>query len=337
MATIKDIAQVAGVSKAAVSYAFNGSNKISETTREKILKIASELNYTPNRNAQRLRAKQTKRIGLFLPFFSGSYYMYLCESIFRMLQLSEYKLEIYTSSVNTVSEQIAEVIGAGIDAAIVQYSFHSSSDFDKFISATQKSGIPVVCLTNDRVFDKCSCVVMDNERCLSQTVDYLIETGHRKIMYFGNGLNYDESKRFLGFSKAMTRHDLTPLHMEFLGTDPCEWAGYQTIHDKFPQLTEIPDAICCENDLLAIGCIRALRSFGYKIPNDISITGFDNLIPSQLFDTKLTTVKNPIERIGRLAAEEALRLIDNEAKGKIIVVDSELVKGETVAVRSIKE
>lgn len=118
MVTIEQIAKRAGVSKTTVSYAFSGSKKISAETREKILSIADEMNYVPNRNAQLLRRERTFKIGLFLTSFSGSYFMYLVESINTTLDLLGYRLEIHILRGN-IHEKICDIAGSNVDAAII--------------------------------------------------------------------------------------------------------------------------------------------------------------------------------------------------------------------------
>lgn len=334
MVTIEMVAKRAGVSKAAVSYAFSGSKKISADTRNRILQIAAEMNYVPNRNAQLLRKEKCKRIGLFIPRFSGSYYMYLVESISMSLDALGYQLEVNIMNGST-QDRIRDIVGANIDAAIIHAPFDEEEAYDKLVSIMEDKGIPMVFFITEPRGERCSGVMMDNFTAFSSMADYLIETGHKKIIYIGGSTNYEEIKRFEGFEATMKRHGIKILDKwDYIGDDPCEWVGYQVVRAKFPQLSERPDAFCCANDPLAIGCIKALNSFGYTIPKDISVTGYDNLIPAQLFEMKLTTLCNHVSRMGKIAAEEAIRLMNPKEKGQKIIIDSELVKGETVAVRA---
>lgn len=333
MVTIDMVAKRAGVSKAAVSYAFSGSHKISEDTRVRILQIAAEMNYVPNRNAQLLRREKSKHIGLFIPRFSGSYYMYLAESLSMTLDSLGYQLEIHILRGST-QERICEIAGSNIDAAIINDPFNNSESFERLAKIMGDRDIPMVFFASEAVNERCSSVMMDNSTAFSWMADYLIETGHKKIIFIGGCTNFEERKRFEGFEASMKSHGMPIFDKwDYIGDDPCEWVGYQVVRAKFPQLTEKPDAFCCANDPLAIGCIKALNSFGYTVPKDVSVTGFDNLIPAQLFEMKLTTLSNQVTRMGKIAAEEAVRLLRSGEKGNTIITDSELIKGETVAVR----
>ncbi len=334
MITMDIIAKKAGVSKAAVSYAFSGSSKISKETREHILKIADEYNYVPNRSAQLLRRNKSRRIGLFIPRFSGSYYMYLIESIYMFLNSLDYQLDVHILR-GDINDRINDIAGAVVDAAIVQEPFNDASAALKKLSGIMKERqIPLVFLGCKKVCDYASYINMNNTAAISEITDYLIATGHKKIIFIGNIYATDDYERYNGFMQSMGHNKIPIMDIwKYKDDDPNEWAGYQLVKSKFPNLKENPDAFCCSNDPLAIGCIKALLSFGYSVPKDISVTGFDNLIPANLFDQKLTTFSNPVSKIGKIAAEEAVRRIEQGEKNNVIVVDSEFVKGDTVAVR----
>ena len=335
MLTINDVAKAAGVSKATVSYALNGSDKISEATKARILEIAAEMNFVPNKNARILRKGKSMKVGLFIPFFSGSFYMYMIESMYQALRICGYNMEIHILK-NMGAELISEIAGSNIDAAVVHHPF-SVEEADSLVQVMSEKNIPVVFTEFEKVYSKASCVVTDNIGGITKIVEFLISTGHKKIAYFGGRQNYDEKKRHEAYRDVMEKHGL-PIDDEwqYSGDDPSEWAGYQATRSQYSLLKELPDAICCANDPLAIGCIHALESFGHRIPKDISVTGFDNLIPAKLFEIKLTTIQNPISRMAQLAASEALRLLNPEETGKLTLVEVEFIKGDSTAIRITK-
>ena len=309
MLTINDVAKAAEVSKATVSYALNGSDKISEATKERIIKIAAEMNFVPNRNAHILGKGKSMKVGQFVPFFSGSYYMYMTESMSQALRICDYNMEIHILK-DMGANLISEIAGSNIDAAVVHHHF-SLEEADALIRIMSERNLPIVFTEFEKVYPKASCIVTDNTGGIIQMVEYLISTGHKKIAYFGGRQNYDEKKRHEAYIDTMEKYGLPVMDQwQYSGDDPSEWVGYHAVRSQYPLLKELPDAICCANDTLAIGCIHALESFGHKIPKDISITGFDNLIPAKLSEIKLTTIQNPISRVAQLAASEALRLLN---------------------------
>lgn len=332
MVTIKDIAKKAGVTPATVSYALNNKGSVSEAMRQKILAVAEEMHYIPNRNAQFLREKNSKTIGLFVSFFSGSFFMYLTESISHALKLIGYDLEVHITS-KSGTELAAKIASANIEAAVVLHYNCTAEDADMIISLTGEKGIPLIFLDRELCGKGYSSIVIDNANGIYQEVEYLFETGHRKIAYLKGEDGYDGKKRYEGYKHAMSLLKL-PINDEwqFQSGGLTEWSGFQAIKAAFTNIMELPEAICCENDCLALGCIEALKTYGLYVPQDISVTGFDNLIPAQLADIKLTTVQNPITKMARMAVDEAMRLMNN-TQGRIIFAEIQFIKKESCAIR----
>ena len=332
MVTIKDIAKKTGVSVATVSYALNNNGSISDAMRKKILSVAEEMHYIPNRNAQFLKEKNSKTIGLFVSFFSGSFFMYLTESMSHALKLIGYDLEVHITS-KSGTELAAKIASANIDAAIVLHYNCTQADADMIVSLMKEKGIPIIFLDRELCGKGYSSIVIDNANGIHQEVEYLFETGHTKIAYLKGENGYDGDKRYEGYKHAMNLLKL-PLREEwqFYAGGLTEWSGYQAIKAVFSNMQELPDAICCENDCLALGCIEALKSYGFYVPQDISITGFDNLIPAQLADISLTTIQNPISKMARMAVDEAIRLMSN-CQGRVIFAEIQFIKKDSCAIR----
>lgn len=337
MVTISEVAKAAGVSKAAVSYALSGSKKVSEKTRERILSVAAELNYIPNKNAIILRNGKTNKAGLFVPYFMGSYFMYLTESVSKACELEGYNLDVHIVKCQTPQDMMSEILYSDFDISIVLYTFNES-DENYLVESLYQKGKSIVFLWNTNRYVHASSIAINNVDNFITMADYLYETGHRKIVYLGGFKNMDEIKRYEGLKKGLENHDIEIFNVwDYTDTDPNEWVGFHITKANCQKIVELPDAICCANDPLAIGCIKALKTFGYNVPRDISVTGFDNLIPAKLCNYKLTTMNNPVSELGKLAVEEAIRLLNPEEKGKIIMIDSKLSKGETVAIRAINK
>lgn len=332
MVTIKDIAKKAGVTPATVSYALNNKGSISDTMRKKILDVANELHYIPNRNAQLLKDRNSKTFGLFVSFFSGSFFMYLTESLSHALKLIGYNLEVHIIPEGG-TDLLSKVASANVDAALVLHYNCSDEDADILISVSKEKKMPLLFLDREICGEGYSSIVMDNANGIYQEVEMLFETGHKKIAYLIGEDGYDGKKRYEGYKRAMNTFEL-PINesWQLYAGGLSEWSGFQTIKAAFASIEEIPDAICCENDCLALGCIEALKTYGLYVPQDISVTGFDNLIPAQLADIKLTTVQNPIAKMARMAVDEAIRLMSNN-QGRVIFAEIQFVKKESCAIR----
>lgn len=333
MVTIKDIAEKAGVSISTVSHALNETGNISAETRARIKEIAMELNYIPNMNAKLMRGKRTKTIGLFVSFFSGSFFMYLTESIYHFLRMRDYDLEVHIMKEGG-DALISKILSSNIDGAIILHYNFDNDDAERLNKLGAKKEIPLVYLDRENIDEKSSCVVIENEVGITHVVEHLVETGHKKIAYLRGETCYDEIKRYEAYLKTMER-----LHLEirsewqFNAMEFTEWAGYHYMKSVIPTLSEMPDAICCANDCLAIGCIKALQSFGFQVPNDVSVTGFDNLIPAMLSEILLTTVQYPVSRMGQLAVSEIFRLMKPDEKGKLLWTETKFIKQDSTTIR----
>ncbi len=333
MVTIKDLAKQAGVSIATVSHALNETGNISAETRKLIQNLALEMNYIPNINAKLMRRKQTKTVGLFVSFFSGSFFMYLTESIYHFLRIRDYDLELHIMKEGG-DNLISKLLSSNIDAAILLHYNFDDKDAMRINDLVAKENMPLVYLDRETTADKSSCVVIDNAVGIKHIVEHLAETGHKKIAYLRGENCYDDRKRYEAYCEAMSR-----LHLEirsewqFDAMEFTEWASYHYMKSTIPSLTEFPDAICCANDCLAIGCIKALQSFGYQVPNDISVTGFDNLMPAMLSDIPLTTVQYPVSRMGQLAVSETFRLMEPGEKGKLLWTETKFIKQDSTMLR----
>lgn len=333
MATIKDIAKQAGVSISTVSYALNGTGNIRPETQERIRRIACEMNYIPNINAKLLKVRQTKTVGLFLSFFSGSFFLYLTESICQSLSMRDYDLQLHIAKEGGES-LISKILSANVDAAILLHYHLSEQDAKRLNRTMADNHMPLVYLDRETVDDKTSCIVTENGKGIEQVVQYLAETGHRRIAYLRGEDCYDDIKRYEAYLSAMKRLGLEVRpYWQFNATEFTEWAGYQFMKSVLPTLSDMPDAICCANDCLAVGCIKALQSFGYTVPQDVSVTGYDNLIPAMLSDIPLTTVQYPVVRMGQMAVNEVFRLMEPEQTGKLLWAESTFIKKDSTAIR----
>lgn len=333
MATIKDIAKKAGVSISTVSYALNGTGNIRPETQQRIQQIAYEMNYIPNINAKLLKVRQTKSVGLFVSFFSGSFFLYLTESICQSLSMHDYDLQVHIVKEGG-DALISKILSANIDAAVLLHYHFDERDAGVLNRAMAENRMPLVYLDRESIDDKTSCVVTENAKGITQAVQYLADTGHQRIAYVRGENCYDDVKRYEAYLAAMEQNHLAVRpEWQFNTTDFTEWAGYQFMKSAIPALTEMPDAICCANDCLAIGCVKALQSFGYTVPQDISVTGFDNLIPAMLSELPLTTVQYPVVRMGQMAVSEIFRLMEPDQKGRLLWAETAFIKRDSTAIR----
>lgn len=321
MANMRDIARAANVSVSTVSYAFNRNPNISAATKQKVFSAAEALGYTAH--LKRNKASQRRSsIGLFLASFEGSYYHWMAE------EMTAYVHEKYSRSLSifinykiNCREFVSLLRSSGVESAIILHCLVT----DEWIYKLKDCGIPLVFLDREITDDKISSVLTSNYQDMCMQIEYLIRTGHKRIAFIRGSYNYDDKQRYRAYVDTMKKHGLP------VDNTMTAWGdfNYFTIKQQFstyyPNFSNIPDAICCSNDNMAVACIEFFERIGLSIPEDISICGFDDLYYSSVSKIPLTTVKNPIREISKKAVDEAVRLLDEKARGKCEFVSSKLI------------
>lgn len=317
--TIKDVAREAGVSIATVSNALNGSDVVQPKTREHVLDVAKRLNYIPNVNGRQLRAARTHNIGLFVTSMTGSYYADMADSIHYVCQKYGYELQIFIMDEN--KSPLPRLQSQSIDGAIMM--FGRLSDAEK--KQLMKSTIPIVFMDQETAGRNISSVIYESFEHGRKAAEYLLGLGHRNLMHiFGVPNNYDSIQRLAGFEAAL-REAGVPLRKENILSGRFERAAaYRSMHRFLQEGYPLPDAVFAANDLSALGCIEALKEYGVKVPEDISVMGCDDNILARYVTPGLTTIRTHMEDLGVEAAREVFRLIA-EKEGKIIRLPGDII------------
>jgi LacI family transcriptional regulator len=301
VAGIKDIAKRAGVSISTVSYALNGSPKVTEETAAKILAIAKELNYVPNAAARSLKKRETKIIGVFLTNYGGAFYGQLLQGIQDALSSKGYEM-IVCSGVQShrfIPERM-------IDGAIVLDFMFSSEELIKHAEAGHK----IVVMDRELDHPNINQVLLHNTSGATLAIDYLIEKGHRKIYAVsGPEGSYDASQRIGAVRQAVNRYAEIEYH-EIAG-DFNKPAGELAAEQIVSEYTE-PVAVFCLNDEMAIGMYNYLAKTKYEVGKHIHIIGFDNIELTQYTQPRLATIDYSERKWGAVSAEHLLNLIAKE-------------------------
>ncbi|MBY8913784.1 LacI family transcriptional regulator [Bacillus sp. YC2] len=306
MVTIKDIAKLANVSHTTVSRALNGSPYIKEHTKKKILKLAAQLNYTPNVNAKSLAMQKSHTIGLFFTSITnGTSHSFFSDTIKGVNRVISEEYNLFVRGIDDL-KSYDTINPMRYDGIILM----SQSDTDNsFIYHIREKNIPLVVLNRD-IDDRSITNILSNDKEGSmQAVDCLIENGHRDIAIIEGKEGFKSSQqRKEGYLSSLIRHHV-PIKQEYSvkGRYDME-SGYQAM-EKLMSLQSPPSAVFCSNDDMAIGAMNAIFAIGMQVPKDISIIGFDDIGISQYMTPRLSTVKRPVENISKLGAEKILALI----------------------------
>ncbi|WP_050182208.1 LacI family DNA-binding transcriptional regulator [Domibacillus robiginosus] len=329
MVTIKDIAKLANVSHTTVSRALNNSVLIKEDTRKKILDLAAQLNYIPNYSAKSLVLKKSYTIGLFFTSISnGTSPSFFVDTVKGVNSVISEEFNLFVRGIDDYKDY-ASITKLRFDGIILM----SQSEVDStFIYHVLQQNIPLVVL-NRQVEEQKLINILSNDREGSyQAVEYLIKNGHRKIALIKGIKGFKSSvEREEGYMEALIDYQI-PLERSYIECGSYDMpSGYEAM-ERLLTCPNPPTAVFCSNDDMAIGAMNAIFASNLKVPDHISVVGFDDIGFSQYTTPHLTTVKRPIEQISVQGAKKLLALIESSAKtGEQIFVNTELMIRDSVS------
>ncbi|MFO8042474.1 MAG: LacI family DNA-binding transcriptional regulator [Alkalispirochaeta sp.] len=305
MATLKDVAQKAGVSEGTASMVINGKAGPKNKTRELVLQAARELKYVPNSAARNLAKRESTTVGLVVtdienPFF-GSITRYVNHFLGRQEQ--SMILSVSNDDAKTEDSILANFIQQGVRAIIVAPTQLSRRDTSTFANV-HDHGIPIVFISSYYEGFAAPRVLTDYSQGSFELTNYLIDTGHSNIRFL---VSHDikapiAKERIDGFLRAHNHHSITPHNRAI---HRCPHPDYESGYREARRVLEDgkPDAIIAINDVMALGAKRAIKEHGLSVPDDISVAGYDDVVFSSLSEIPLTTVRQNIPEIARAAVD----------------------------------
>lgn len=314
MVRLKDIAQLANVSIMTVSKALRDEPDVSEATRARIKKLALDLGYVPNTSAQGLRTNTTKLLGLVIPSTLNPIYARILAAIEERTHEAGYDLLIAQTQNKPDREDacLRRLLARRVDGLLITpvYRFEAEARIYQEITARK---IPSVLLGPPAPFCKNFPSIETQELGGSYlATKHLLELGHKKIAYLtGPPAAPWAHERFEGYRRALREAGLEP-------DDKFVFQAGSTIEDGVRATLQMvnegcqPTAVQAVSDLVAIGCAETLMQQGMKIPEDISLVGFGNILTAEYFRVPLTTVRQPKHRLGVAAVEALMKLIRKE-------------------------
>lgn len=316
-ATLKQIAEKAEVSQAAVSLALNHKPGVSRSTREKILKIAHELDYGARKrgliDSNRIATIRFLKIAMHGHTVNHDHDVFIVDYIDGLTQgARDNSLNLEVESFDHVSaaEVAASVAHSNLQGVVVLGTELSRAD----IQAIGQISVPVVFLDTFHDYLDFDFVDMNNIDSVYKIVNYLANNGHKDIGLVRSGVGTRNFQlRDEGFHRAMSSLSLRPKTSHIYTVDSTYDGAYRDMLNYLERRPALPTALFCVNDIIAYGCIKALRECGYQIPADVSVVGFDDLPLSSLMEPPLTTMQVSKREIGRLAIN---RLAGRNSRGK---------------------
>lgn len=336
-ATVREVAERAGVSAATVSLVLNGKGGISEETRTRVLLAAADLNYA----ARPAKAPAAGKVGTlrFLKIAKHGHTVnrdhntFISDYIDGMSQQAAacgYKLEVVSHEGKPIEDIVASLRGTTLSGLVVLGTELTESDVKLF----EAISVPFVII--DTFFDllECNFVNMNNKDAVFKILAHFVERGFRNIGFIASNvetINFDLRRE--AFIQGMKHLGLAFSSPDIVSVDSTYEGAYQDMLAKLRAGLVVPDCYVCTNDIITYGCIKALREFDVRIPRDLSIIGFDNLPMSATMDPPLTTIDVSKRKIGNLAITVLAEQIRSQASGPAvkILVGAELVLRESVA------
>jgi LacI family purine nucleotide synthesis repressor len=322
--TIKDIARRANVSPATVSNALNDVPIVNKDTKERVLKIAKEMNYIPNIAGRMLKMSSTKTWGFVTSTLSGPYMFRLVDAMQRECELQGYSLNIiYSRDVQVIKENMLGGIWDGA-AVLVGLDLLDEDDLDLFKS-TEK---PFVFL--DRLIDQgnLKSLIFNSYETAYDLCQYLIRRDCKNVLFIvGSRDHKDSIDRLNACKECLKDNGLTLKDENIIFGDYRENITYERVKEYFSKNHNANniDCIIASNDSSAIGAIHALKELGYRVPEDISVSGFDDIDLASFLNPSLTTVSNPIDLQGHKAIQMLKQMYERR-----IEVKSEVLKGKCI-------
>ncbi|GIP49731.1 LacI family transcriptional regulator [Paenibacillus sp. J53TS2] len=328
--TIYDIAQFTGFSPTTVSKVFNGYSDVSEKTRRKILDAADELGYVPNAHARSLTTKRSWMIGVLFIEPSGAgilhpYFGGVIEGFKQVATSKGYDLMFISKDIGGKRSGYLEHCKIrGIDGVVVVLPDASDPYFQELL----ESKIPCVLL--DQKSTVKSTVYSDNAEGVRKAVSYLHSIGHRKIAHIGGGPTFAGEQRLNGYIQAMEELGLTinPQHVVQGSYDYTIESGSRAMEELL-KADERPTAVFAAGDNLAVGAMMAMKRHGLRVPEDISLVGFDDIEMAKFLSPALTTVRQNTYVLGSRAADMLIYSIEGGEDVQKGVIPVELVVRES--------
>ncbi|GLC90341.1 LacI family DNA-binding transcriptional regulator [Lysinibacillus piscis] len=310
MPTISDVAKLTGLSKTTISRVINNHQYVSEEKRALVLKAMQELGYTPNPAARRLRGQSTTTIGVIVPRIVNPFFSYLVNTIETAAYEKGYQVIISQSNEDAEKElaflQLLKT--KQVDGIIMTAIENEWSVIEPFLAY----GPIMLCneyITNANV----PIVRLNQQKGAYIGVKHLIDRGHHKIAYCTGGLFAEDGKdkdRNHGFQKALKEADIA-VNTKWIFLNQYSIEDGKKVMNQIMAMDERPTAIFTGSDEIAAGMMIEAKKHGLKIPEDMAIIGFDDQPIAEMLEPQLTTIRQPVEKMGELAVAILVDMLDD--------------------------
>lgn len=328
--TLNDVAKAAGVSTATVSRCLNSPDRVIEATRQRVMQAVESLGYTPNFAARVMAAKRSYTIGAIIPTMDNAIFARGLQEFQDQLRESGYTLLVSSSAYDpeVEREQIRTLVARGADGLLL--IGHARDP--EIYSYLERHQVPsLVAWSYDPKALRPS-VGFDNTGAMGELAQTVISAGHHRIaMISGRTLGNDRAQsRVDGVRQTMAGNGLEPSSLTLIETDYEIEKGAEAFQ-QLMALSPRPTVVMCGNDVLAAGALREAGRLGIGVPEQVSVTGFDDIELAEIVSPALTTVHVPHREMGRKAARELTAMVEGNSEGRSICINTRLVNRSSLA------
>jgi LacI family transcriptional regulator len=308
--TLMDVARASGVSGATVSRVLSGYEFVRESTRHRVLEAVEQLGYIANLQARSLAGGRSQVIGLLVPNLGNSYVGTIARGIDQELVRANYDLMLYTSHRHPDKESLyANAIANGLTDGMLLITPLVPATY---LEALREQNFPYVLIDQTDTTKNSNVVDSTNWQGAYDATSYLIQLGHMRIaLITGTPIVRSAVDRLGGYKAALADCNIPFREELVVEGDYQQQTGYEACKRLLQSVNPLPTAIFAGNDLSAFGAMDAVRECGLRIPDDISIIGFDDIPQASLVYPKLTTVRQPLEHMGQVAVKMLLECIED--------------------------
>ncbi len=325
--SIKDIARLARVSHPTVSRALQNSPLVNAKTAEKIRRIAKESGYRASAVARGLVTRRTRTIGLVVTTVSDPFTSEVVTGIEQTA--NDHGYCVFLADSNADPEREKKIVQSFAEQRVDGIIVTSSRVGALYLPLLSEMMVPIVLVNDQYPGAFVHSVMICNQEGTRAVTEHLIGLGHRRIAYIGDQFGYQsDTERFAGYREALGAAKIR-VHPELAVRGDGKPEAALHAMDQLLELSNPPTAVCCYNDMTALGAMRSIRMHGLRVPEDISVAGFDDLFVASYTDPPLTTVRQPMRRMGLLAMENLIKLMSGQESVVRVKVKAELIVRES--------
>ncbi len=306
-ATLKDVANICGVSVATASRAINNRGEVNPVTRQRVLKAAKELGYVPSSLAKGLWSGKTKVVGVLITTIENPFYANVVSGIEKVLSEKDYNI-LLCSSYEDPRQELAALrvlLQQRVDGLILA----PVQSKPEVVESLQKNSVPFVLVGRNIPGIETNYVVCDDQKIGEMAAEHFLTQGHKQVLFINSSRNYSAQLRLRGFINVMQKHGIKVEHSWIKTVPPHENAKY-TLFQALDQGLH-PSAVFCFCDHMALEVIQGIHELGLRIPEDMAVMGVDNLDVTGIVDPPLTTIDTQISKMGIKTAEILLHNMEN--------------------------